>query len=189
RHSRSIWDGLTQLTKKSIKANNDPAAVSVPQNSKEAREAKDEKKFRKERDEGVLWTLGARKGLTNSDEAAIAEFEETGDRISWTRQQAEVFRWMEEFEKKHAEFHRTIRYFGKMEEAWTTIADHPEDEINSVETIDHDPEAKAAKLHALKARAHRQAAIWGDYARVALAQFRDVSYPAFFSMDKPLAPR
>ncbi|KAL0569928.1 hypothetical protein V5O48_012031 [Marasmius crinis-equi] len=189
RHSRSVWDGLMQLTKKSRKANKDPTVASVPRNAKERREGKRDAHFRKERDEGVLWSLGARKGLSKCDEEAIVKFEEEGDRISWTRQQAEVFRWMEEFEKKHAEFHRTIRYFERMKEAWTKIADNPEDPINSVESIDRDPEAKAAKVFALKARARRQAAIWGDLARSALAQFRDVSYPKFFDMSKPLAPR
>ncbi|KAL0574852.1 hypothetical protein V5O48_007125 [Marasmius crinis-equi] len=189
RYSRSMWDGLIQLTKKARKENKDPATVSLPRNAKEKREEKCDTHFWKEREEGVLWTLGARKGLSKCDEETIAKFEEEGDRISWTRQQAEVFQWMEEFEKKHAEMHRTIRYFEKMEGAWTTIADNPEDPINSVESIDRDSNAKTAKIFALRARAHRQAAIWGDLAQAALAQFHDVSYLDFFNLNKPLAPR
>ncbi|KAL0564926.1 hypothetical protein V5O48_017109 [Marasmius crinis-equi] len=179
RSSRSVWDGLTQVAKKSRKKNKDPAAPAIPQDTKEAREAKHDKQFRKERDEGLLWSLGARRGMDSSDEAAIEAYEE----------EAEVYRWIEEFEKKHAEFHRMIRYFRNMEKRWLTMAEDPEDPTNKVEKIDDDPDTKAAKVHTLRARAYRQAGIWGDYARVALAQFKEVSYPAFFDMDTPLAPR
>ncbi|KAL0569419.1 hypothetical protein V5O48_012546 [Marasmius crinis-equi] len=185
---RLVWDALGQATRKSCKENKDPAAVSIPRSAKEAREAKNEKKFRKG-DEGVLWSLGARKGLAQADQATINTFEETGHHISWCRQQAEVFRWMEEFEKKHAEFHWLIRYFQRMEKAWLSVADAPEDPINTVEKIDVIPEARAIKVNALGAYGLRQAGVWGDYARIAQAQFREVSYPPFHDTDTLLAPR
>ncbi|KAL0564850.1 hypothetical protein V5O48_017186 [Marasmius crinis-equi] len=189
RHSRSVWDGLIQVTKKSRKQNRDPAEPALPRNAQEARDAKRDKQFRKSDDAGVLWTLGSRKGLAKCDQATINAFELEGDRISWSRQQAEVYRWMEEFEKKHAEFHRMIRYFRRMQKAWTTIAENPEDPANANEKTDAKPSAKAAKINALRARALRQATIWGDYATVAIAQFSDVSYPPFHDMSTPLAPR
>ncbi|KAL0563058.1 hypothetical protein V5O48_019020, partial [Marasmius crinis-equi] len=43
RHSRAVWEGLAQLTKKSLKANKDPAEAPLPRNAKEAREEKRDK--------------------------------------------------------------------------------------------------------------------------------------------------
>ncbi|KAJ8090960.1 hypothetical protein PM082_024884 [Marasmius tenuissimus] len=71
--------------------------------------------FTKLDNEGLLWTLGARGGIKDKPKG-IEEFEETGNCLSWTWQQVEAFRWMEEFEQKHAEFHQIICYFQKMKE-------------------------------------------------------------------------
>ncbi|KAK1235929.1 hypothetical protein PQX77_000828 [Marasmius sp. AFHP31] len=187
--SRTFWGGLYHATKKATKSNRDPAESQLPRSNSERRDAQTEKQFLKSDNEGRLWTLGARRGLNQNDTAAMDLFEENGDRISWTRHQAEVYWWMEEFERKHAEFHRMIRYFRKMEMAWEQIAENPEDPANAVEKLDANSEAHTAKVCALRARALRQATVWGDLARVAFAQFEQVSYPDFFEMDKPLYPR
>ncbi|KAJ8089202.1 hypothetical protein PM082_014450 [Marasmius tenuissimus] len=95
--------------------------------------------------------MGSRRGLKRDDPAALDTFQETGDRISWTCQQAEVFRWMEDFERKHVEFHWMIRYYWKMEVAWKTITENPEAPTNTVRRIDNNAETRAAKVNALKA--------------------------------------
>ncbi|KAK1221339.1 hypothetical protein PQX77_015860 [Marasmius sp. AFHP31] len=191
RHSRSVWDGLRQATQKAkAKAAKDPvAALAGPSTAKETRDAKRDHQFNKDGNDGVLWTLGSRRGLNVKDTAAVAAFEREGNRISWTRQQAQVYRWMEEFERKHAELHRIIRYFRRMESCRKTIAANPEDPANHVKSLERDPDAWSANVEALRARALRQAAVWGDMALVAVSQFREVCYPPFFDMETPLAPR
>ncbi|KAK1216119.1 hypothetical protein PQX77_021265 [Marasmius sp. AFHP31] len=191
RHSRSVWDGLRQATQKAkAKAAKDPvAALAGPSTAKETRDAKRDHQFNKDGNDGVLWTLGSRRGLDVKDTAAVAAFERGGNRISWTRQQAQVYRWMEEFERKHAELHRIICYFRRMESCWKTIAANPEDPANHVKSLERDPDARSANVEALRARALRQAAVWGDMALVAVSQFREVCYPPFFDMETPLAPR
>jgi len=44
------------------------------------------------------------------------------DRVQWHRAWAEMQRWMEEFEMKHAEFIRCIETFRTMQQAWGTVA-------------------------------------------------------------------
>jgi hypothetical protein len=46
----------------------------------------------------------------------------TGDRVQWFRSEAEVYRWLEEYELKHAEFERTIRTFGFWAREWSEVA-------------------------------------------------------------------
>lgn len=42
---------------------------------------------------------------------------EESDRVHWFRAEAEFFRWLEQFERKHFEFHRLIRSF-RSHSAW-----------------------------------------------------------------------
>jgi hypothetical protein len=44
------------------------------------------------------------------------------DQVQWHRSLADMMRWLEEFELKHAEFIRCINGFGAMASAWSTIA-------------------------------------------------------------------
>ncbi|KAK1229041.1 hypothetical protein PQX77_007911 [Marasmius sp. AFHP31] len=164
RHSRSVWDGLQEATKKANKANKDPAQPAIPRNAKEKRDVKRDKQFCKSDNEGTLWNLGTRRGLNQHDLAVVKAFDETGDHISWTRQQANIYRWMEGFERKHAEFHCIILYFKKMETTWETVAGDPESPTVAIKKINGDPE-----VHSLK--------------------FQEVCYPPFFDLATPLATR
>ncbi|KAK1216835.1 hypothetical protein PQX77_020526 [Marasmius sp. AFHP31] len=66
RHSRSVWDGLREATKKANKANKDPAQPAIPKNAKEKRDAKRDKQFCKSDNKGTLWNLGARGGMLST---------------------------------------------------------------------------------------------------------------------------
>jgi hypothetical protein len=46
----------------------------------------------------------------------------SGDRVHWFRAEAELYRWLEQLELKHADFERSIQAFGKTEEMWTAVA-------------------------------------------------------------------
>ncbi|KAL0056773.1 hypothetical protein AAF712_016617, partial [Marasmius tenuissimus] len=148
-----LSSGLVEAAKKSKQENQDPAGPKKPKNAQEEQEAKHDKRFTKPAvdNKGLLWTMGSRRGLKRDDPATLDTFQETGDRISWTCQQAEVFHWMEEFERKHVEFHRMIRYYWRMEVAWKTITENPQAPPNTVRRIDNNAETRAAKVNALKA--------------------------------------
>jgi hypothetical protein len=46
----------------------------------------------------------------------------TGDRVQFFRAQAEMERWQEQFEIKHAEFMRCIKTFQSLKDIWNTLA-------------------------------------------------------------------
>lgn len=46
----------------------------------------------------------------------------SGDRVQWFRAEAEVQRWLEQLERRHGDFMRCIKYFGKMKEVWRNLA-------------------------------------------------------------------
>ncbi|KAJ3830999.1 hypothetical protein EV361DRAFT_874989, partial [Lentinula raphanica] len=104
-----------------------------------------------------------------------------GDAISWFQSEANMYRWLEEFESKHCKFHRYIRTCRRLLEIWTMVAD----ETNNIE------EAAEIEVHkqALQARALRQAAIFNDLETLALNSFGEVAHPDFFDMSSDLVPR
>ncbi|KAJ3819679.1 hypothetical protein F5880DRAFT_1616250 [Lentinula raphanica] len=91
----------------------DDGSIRV-ENAKEKAKEKKETKFRKE---SWLWSKGTRNMTANE----IRQWELEGDRIQWFRAEAEMYRWMEQFESKHAEFERIIEYFRTMASAWTAL--------------------------------------------------------------------
>ncbi|KAL0060994.1 hypothetical protein AAF712_012194 [Marasmius tenuissimus] len=131
RWSRSVWDDLVEITKRDKKQNHDPAQPAPPQTSGKKCDAKHDQRFYKADNKGLLWTMGSKKGTRKHTPAEMKDFEEEGDRISWTQQQVEVYCWMEEFKRKHAEFHRIIRYFRRMESAWRVVADDPREPVKT----------------------------------------------------------
>ncbi|KAJ3816710.1 hypothetical protein F5880DRAFT_1512414, partial [Lentinula raphanica] len=72
----------------------DKASMQGEDTKRKAKEKK-EKKFRKD---SWLWTKGTR----NMTPDEIQQWELEGDRIQWFRAEAEMYRWMEQFESKHA---------------------------------------------------------------------------------------
>jgi hypothetical protein len=55
----------------------------------------------------------------------------TEDRVQWHRAWAEMMRWLEEFELKHAEFAKTINSFRTMANTWNTLADTEDDDARA----------------------------------------------------------
>lgn len=43
--------------------------------------------------------------------------------MQWFRAEADMYRWLEHFESKHAEFERCIASFQKMESVWESLAE------------------------------------------------------------------
>ncbi|KAJ7462394.1 hypothetical protein FB451DRAFT_1404202 [Mycena latifolia] len=63
-------------------------------------------------------TRGQRAG-----EGRLAEYKAESDRVQWFRAEAEMYRWLEAYERKHAELFRVIARFRRNSVVWTGHAD------------------------------------------------------------------
>ncbi|TFK35116.1 hypothetical protein BDQ12DRAFT_726248 [Crucibulum laeve] len=70
-------------------------------------------------EDGWIWCL-EKMGRLSAEQ--IEEWIQEGDRVQWFRAEAEMQRWLEEWEIKQADFMRCIRSFSKMHEVWTELA-------------------------------------------------------------------
>ncbi|KAJ3963612.1 hypothetical protein EV361DRAFT_956809 [Lentinula raphanica] len=138
---------------------------SSPTGGQSRRNEKKEKKYCKD---SWLWSKGTR----NMDTEEIQQWEVEGDRIQWFRAEAEMYRWMEQFESKHAEFERDIEYFRTMAKAWSFLA----------------KKNLAAGYHAYT---KRHAAMFTDLANDAELRYKQVGHPGFMNLggDEILADR
>ncbi|THU85187.1 hypothetical protein K435DRAFT_869548 [Dendrothele bispora CBS 962.96] len=137
------------------------AAAAGDESTLDARERRILKKEKKYRKDSWLWARGTRSKMSDEE---LEAWEEEGDRVQWFRAEAEMYRWMEEFELKHAEFERTISHFRAMSSAWKSLAG-TNDNLGHV------------------ASASRKAAMFTDLAEDALICFRKVGHPDF--VDRP----
>ncbi|KAL0572000.1 hypothetical protein V5O48_009966 [Marasmius crinis-equi] len=163
----------------------DPAEPETPTNGQEAREAKVDKKFSNKSD-GVLWTMG-KKSIT--DEKALRAWEEEGLAIAWFRAEAEMYRWLEDFEMKHAQLHRVIRSFCYRAHAWREVSkvDGP---LQSEDfAFDTDFQTAQREKLALAAWARRQAAINEDLGDLAMAHLKEVGHPEFIDVECDIVAR
>ncbi|KAK7026078.1 hypothetical protein VNI00_015724 [Paramarasmius palmivorus] len=117
---------------------------------------------KKKTEDGWIWKKGAR---TTLNEQEMKEWEDEGDRIQWMRAEAEMYRWMEQFEIKHAEFERTIAHFKKMEEVWISMATRGTTSGHS-------------------AHAFHQGVVFRNLAAQALARYQSVCHPSFAHRDR-----
>ncbi|KAJ7053716.1 hypothetical protein C8F01DRAFT_1064577 [Mycena amicta] len=72
--------------------------------------------------EGWIWKDDALSVPSETNEN-VAEFKKESERVQWFRAEAEVFRWLEQYERKHAELWRVIQRFRRDAAVWTKRAD------------------------------------------------------------------
>ncbi|THU76142.1 hypothetical protein K435DRAFT_903305 [Dendrothele bispora CBS 962.96] len=77
-------------------------------------------------EDGKLWRVRPKAGFSREEMDA---FMEENRRVQFFRDEAQMERWQEQVEIKHAEFHRAIKYFGRFSEIWTNLA-HKSDTQN-----------------------------------------------------------
>ncbi|KAF8187943.1 hypothetical protein K438DRAFT_1972634 [Mycena galopus ATCC 62051] len=85
--------------------------------SKSRRSAEKTKKKKKNQSDGWIWLEGftGRDGL---DDSKLAAYKRESERVQWFRAEAEMYRWLEQYERKHAEFMRVIARFGRDALVW-----------------------------------------------------------------------
>ncbi|THU77648.1 hypothetical protein K435DRAFT_973868 [Dendrothele bispora CBS 962.96] len=70
-------------------------------------------------EDGKLWRVRPKAGFSQEEMDA---FMEENRRVQFFRDEAQMERWQEQVEIKHAEFHRAIKYFGRFSDIWTNLA-------------------------------------------------------------------
>ncbi|KAJ7212719.1 hypothetical protein GGX14DRAFT_313533, partial [Mycena pura] len=83
-------------------------------------------KPRKERTEGWIWKEDALL-LPKEANANVAAFKKESDRVQWFRAESELFRWLEQYELKHAELWRVIERFRREAYVWEKRAQQIEE--------------------------------------------------------------
>ncbi|KAJ6568128.1 hypothetical protein B0H10DRAFT_1965119 [Mycena sp. CBHHK59/15] len=78
----------------------------------------------KKKPDGWIW-LESMTQVQNLSDAKLAEYKKESDRVQWFRAEVEMYRWLEQCERKHAGF-RVIERFRRDSEVWKTLADREE---------------------------------------------------------------
>ncbi|KAJ7035467.1 hypothetical protein C8F04DRAFT_1259012 [Mycena alexandri] len=112
----------------------DDVNVNSPSSSSEAEESDTEmlptkagkkKKTSKKKPDGWIWLQNMTRGQKLSD-GKLAEYKEESDRVQWFRAEAEMYRWLEQYEQKHAEGFRVIERFRRDSAVWAGLAEREE---------------------------------------------------------------
>jgi hypothetical protein len=90
----------------------------------------------------------------------------TEDAVQWYRAEADMERWQEQYLRKHADFHRSIKYCHTFSEIWRSLA--KEQDLS-----------KASEAQGMGAYARRAGAIWDELERRTRAAFTKVGAPEF----------
>ncbi|KAJ7656615.1 hypothetical protein B0H17DRAFT_1213768 [Mycena rosella] len=89
----------------------------MPSDAVRAKGAKKSKTKAKKPD-GWIWLDRVTRGQTLGDEGKLAEYKKESDRVQWFRTEAEMYRWLEQYERKHAEMMRVIARFQRDSTVW-----------------------------------------------------------------------
>ncbi|KAJ7632060.1 hypothetical protein B0H17DRAFT_1217613 [Mycena rosella] len=76
------------------------------------------------RAEGWIWKEVGRDQTLDEDK--LAEYKRESDRVQWFRAEAEMYRWLEQYKRKHVELMRVIARFRRDSEVWGKRADREE---------------------------------------------------------------
>ncbi|KAJ6631085.1 hypothetical protein B0H10DRAFT_2207466 [Mycena sp. CBHHK59/15] len=81
--------------------------------SKLAKERRGKGKGKPKKSDGWIWLEKMTRGQTPGDETKLAEYKAESDRVQWFRAEAEMYRWLEAYERKHAELMRVDARFSR----------------------------------------------------------------------------
>ncbi|KAJ7028236.1 hypothetical protein C8F04DRAFT_1237667 [Mycena alexandri] len=83
------------------------------------------RKKKKGKSDGWIWMENVMRGQPESEEK-LAAYKKESDQVQWFRAEAEMYRWLEQYECKHAEFMRVIERYRRDGEVWSGLADREE---------------------------------------------------------------
>ncbi|KAJ6550627.1 hypothetical protein DFH09DRAFT_1086573 [Mycena vulgaris] len=102
---------------------------SAKRKQKQAMKVRGKKKPRKS--DGWIWLESLTSGQ-NLGNDKIAEYKRESDRVQWFRAEAEMYRWLERYERKYAELMRVIKRYRRDGEVWARIGDREEERNGGV---------------------------------------------------------
>ncbi|KAJ6546302.1 hypothetical protein B0H10DRAFT_2202842 [Mycena sp. CBHHK59/15] len=76
--------------------------------------------------DGWIWMDQMTRGQKLGSDTKLAEYKKESERVQWFRVEAEMYRWLEQYERKHAEMMRVITRFHRDSEVWDGCADRDE---------------------------------------------------------------
>ncbi|KAJ7683790.1 hypothetical protein B0H17DRAFT_1204924 [Mycena rosella] len=91
-----------------------PAKRARGQRAKGAKKSKTKAK----KPDGWIWLDRVMRGQMLGDEGKLAEYKKESDCVQWFRAEAEMYRWLEQYERKHAEMMRVIARFQHDSAVW-----------------------------------------------------------------------
>ncbi|KAJ6580208.1 hypothetical protein B0H10DRAFT_2235457 [Mycena sp. CBHHK59/15] len=89
---------------------------------------------KKKKSDGWIWLENMTRGQTLG-EGRLAEYKEESDRVQWFRAEAEMYRWLEQYERKHAELMRVIERFRRDSEVWVGLGDRAEQQNGGINGV------------------------------------------------------
>ncbi|KAJ7020730.1 hypothetical protein C8F04DRAFT_1274647 [Mycena alexandri] len=92
--------------------------------------AKRKKGKGKKKPDGWIWMDNLMRGQPLSDEK-LAAYKKESDQVQWFRAEAEMYRWLEQYERKHAELMRVIERYRRDSVVWKGLAER-EEALNGV---------------------------------------------------------
>ncbi|KAJ6447387.1 hypothetical protein C8R47DRAFT_1085293 [Mycena vitilis] len=84
-----------------------------------------EKQRKSKKPDGWIWLESMVRGQ-NLGEGQLAKYKKESDKVQWHRAEAKMYRWLEAYERKHAEGFRVREKFRRESEVWTKSADREE---------------------------------------------------------------
>ncbi|KAJ7860564.1 hypothetical protein B0H14DRAFT_3622269 [Mycena olivaceomarginata] len=110
-----------------VSSDAEDGALEISLSRRETRKAGKEraKKGNSKKADGWIWLESLTRGQALSDEK-LAAYKKESDRVQWFRAEAEMYRWLEQYERKHAELMRVIERYRRDSVVWTGLADREE---------------------------------------------------------------
>ncbi|KAJ7131454.1 hypothetical protein C8R44DRAFT_731675 [Mycena epipterygia] len=79
----------------------------------------------KKKGDGWIWMENLMRGQPQSEEK-LAAYKKESDEVQWFHAEAEMYRWLEQYERKHTELMRVITRYHRDGEVWCGLADREE---------------------------------------------------------------
>ncbi|KAJ7604134.1 hypothetical protein FB45DRAFT_1070754 [Roridomyces roridus] len=122
-------DTVVASSPSSSEAEDSDSDVAVPPAKRRLKKGKGRPKAKKQKQksDGWIWLESVMRGREVSEEKMI-EYKQESDRVQWFRAEAEMYRWLEQYERKHAELMRVIARYRRDSEVWSKLGDREEAE-------------------------------------------------------------
>ncbi|KAJ6552461.1 hypothetical protein DFH09DRAFT_925108 [Mycena vulgaris] len=82
--------------------------------------------------DGWIWLERVTGGRNLGNDEKLAEYKMESDRVQWFRAEAEMYRWIEQYERKHSELFRVIERYRRDSVVWAGLADRESERIGGV---------------------------------------------------------